>query len=176
MKILSRIEEILLLAIWRLAGNAYGVTIRDQISDITGKEWTFGAIYVPLDKLNQKDYISKYYSEPTANRGGRSKCLYRLTPKGKEALKEIAGIAFLGDVKKLEEEDLREIIFLDQISRNRYIKVPGALRLTGSPENLAYIIYTSGSTGKPKGVMVEHRQLLNNAFAGGINSRWTGGR
>lgn len=89
MKLLSRNEEIILLAIWRLQGNAYGVTIRDQVSDVTGKEWTFGAIYVPLDKLTQKEYIMKYYSEPTTIRGGRSKCLYRLTPEGKEALKDI---------------------------------------------------------------------------------------
>ncbi len=89
MKLLSRNEEIILLAIWRLEGNAYGVTIREQVSHVTGKEWTFGAIYVPLDKLTQKEYVRKFYSEPTANRGGRSKCMYLLTPEGKEALKEI---------------------------------------------------------------------------------------
>jgi DNA-binding PadR family transcriptional regulator len=89
MKFLSRIEEIILLAIWRLEGNAYGVTIRELVSDHTGRDWTFGAIYVPLDKLTQKEYIRKYYSNPTPNRGGRSKCLYILTPEGKEALKAI---------------------------------------------------------------------------------------
>ena len=89
MKLLSRIEEIILLAILRLEGNAYGVPIREQVSKVTKKNWTFGAIYVPLDKLTQKEYISKYMSEPSANRGGRSKCLYKLTPEGKEALREI---------------------------------------------------------------------------------------
>ena len=89
MKILSRTEEILLLAIWRLQGNAYGVTIREQVSEVTGKEWTFGAIYVPLDKLTKKEYIRKYYSDPIPSRGGRAKCLYRLTPEGKDTLREI---------------------------------------------------------------------------------------
>lgn len=89
MKLLSRNEEMILLAVWRLEGNAYGVPIREYISQITGKDWTFGAIYVPLDKLTQKEYIRKYYSEPTADRGGRSKCLYVLTPEGKEALRKI---------------------------------------------------------------------------------------
>jgi len=89
MKLLSRNEEIILLAVWRLEGNAYGVTIREQASQVTGKKWTFGAIYVPLDKLTQKEFIRKYYSEPTTNRGGRSKCLYKLTPEGKEALRAI---------------------------------------------------------------------------------------
>ena len=89
MKFLSRIEEIILLAVLQLDGNAYGVTIREYVSKVTGKEWTFGAIYVPLDKLTQKQYIRKYKSEPSANRGGRSKWLYLITPEGKEALREI---------------------------------------------------------------------------------------
>lgn len=89
MKMLSRVEEIILLAIWKLRGNAYGVTIREFVSEATNQEWTFGAIYVPLDKLTRKEFIHKYISEPTATRGGRSKCLYELTPEGKQALREI---------------------------------------------------------------------------------------
>ena len=89
MKLLSRNEEIILLAVWRLRGNAYGVTIREQVSQVTGHEWTFGAIYVPLDKLTRKEYITKKMSLPTTNRGGRSKCLYELSPSGKKALKEM---------------------------------------------------------------------------------------
>ena len=92
MKLLSRNEEIILLAIMRLVDNAYGVTIRDQVSKVTGSEWTFGAIYVPLDKLTQKEFVRKYTSEPTANRGGRSKCMYELTPEGKDALKAMREI------------------------------------------------------------------------------------
>jgi len=92
MKMLSRNEEIILLAVMRLGDNAYGVTIRDQVSKVTGKEWTFGAIYVPLDKLTQKEFVRKYSSEPTAERGGRSKCMYELTPEGKDALKAMREI------------------------------------------------------------------------------------
>jgi PadR family transcriptional regulator, regulatory protein PadR len=89
MKLLSRNEEIVLLAIWRLQENAYGVTIREQVSKVTNNDWSFGAIYVPLDKLTQKGYVNKSLSEPTTQRGGRSKCMYQLTSKGKTALKEI---------------------------------------------------------------------------------------
>ena len=89
MKLLSRNEEIVLLAIWRLEGNAYGVTIREQVSEVTGVDWTFGAIYVPLDKLTRKGFVTKTLSQPTAQRGGRSKCLYELTSTGKRALREI---------------------------------------------------------------------------------------
>lgn len=89
MKLLSRSEEILLLAIWKLQGNAYGVTIRDLVSQMTGQDWTLGAIYVPLDKLTRKEYVKKFMSNPTSERGGRSKCLYEVSEDGKKALKEI---------------------------------------------------------------------------------------
>ena len=59
MKLLSRSEEIILLAVWRLEGNAFGISIRDQVSGATGYEWTLGAIYVPLDKLTRKGLVAK---------------------------------------------------------------------------------------------------------------------
>lgn len=92
MKLLSRSEEIILLAVWRLEGNAFGVSIRDQVSDATGYGWTLGAIYVPLDKLTRKGLVAKSYSRPEARRGGRSKVLYHLTPSGREALREVREI------------------------------------------------------------------------------------
>jgi PadR family transcriptional regulator PadR len=92
MKLLSRNEEIILLAVWRLEGNAFGISIRDQISEATGYRWTLGAIYVPLDKLTRRGYIQKSYSRPTARRGGRSKVLYHLTPKGREVLRNVREI------------------------------------------------------------------------------------
>ncbi len=92
MKLLSRSEEIILIAIWKLKGNAYGVTIREMVSQLTGHDWLFGAIYVPLDKLTRKEYVRKFNSEPTSSRGGRSKCMYELTIDGKKALKEMQAI------------------------------------------------------------------------------------
>jgi len=92
MKLLSRSEEIILLAVWRLAGGAFGIAIRDQVSEATGYRWSLGAIYVPLDKLARKGYLAKSYSRPEARRGGRSKVLYHLTAKGREALREVREI------------------------------------------------------------------------------------
>jgi len=92
MILLSRSEEIVLLAIWKLKDNAYGVSIREQVSQDTGHEWSFGAIYKPLKKLVHNAYVEKRSSEPFAERGGRSKYMYTLTPRGKEALREIRKI------------------------------------------------------------------------------------
>jgi DNA-binding PadR family transcriptional regulator len=89
MKLLSRNEEIIMLAVLHLKDNAYGVTIRELASRLTGYKWSFGDVYVPLDKLTHKGNLEKTISSPLPQRGGRSKCLYRLTAEGKIALKTI---------------------------------------------------------------------------------------
>ena len=89
MKLLSRQEEMVLLSIWKLKGNAYGVTIREYISEVTGKYWSIGAIYVPLDRLVEKGLVSAYQGMPTKRRGGRSKRFYSITPEGMRVLNEM---------------------------------------------------------------------------------------
>jgi len=89
MKFLSRSEEMFLLAIWRLQANAYGVTIRNNLQEVTGKTWAFGALFITLDRLVKKGFLTSYLTEPTPERGGRSKRIYRLTADGLDALKEI---------------------------------------------------------------------------------------
>ena len=79
MKLLSRPEELFLLAIWKLQDNAYTVTIRDQVNKITGKTWSFGATFVTLERLVKKRYLTSFLSAPTQKRGGRSKRMYKLT-------------------------------------------------------------------------------------------------
>ena len=88
MNILSSVDEILLLAVGNLKGNAYGVTIRREVSRVTGKEWSIGAIYDPLYRLEQKGFVTSQLTDPTAERGGRSKRVFSVTETGKEALKE----------------------------------------------------------------------------------------
>lgn len=92
MRLLTRSEEYVLLAVWRLQGNAYTLSIMRQVSEVTGYQWQLGAIYVPLDKLTRKGYLDKSRGGPTRARGGRSKFLYALTPAGKSALQEIRAV------------------------------------------------------------------------------------
>lgn len=89
MKLLSRSEEFLLLAVWRLKDNAYGVTIRDELKQVTGKDWAFGALFVSLDRLVKKGHLQSTLSDPTPERGGRSKRMYTVTKSGLKALVEI---------------------------------------------------------------------------------------
>jgi DNA-binding PadR family transcriptional regulator len=87
MKLLTRLEEIYLLAIWRLKDEAYGVKIRKKIEKMTGKKISYGALYFTLEQLSKKNYVSRTVGEPTPVRGGCSKIYYKLTPAGKTSLK-----------------------------------------------------------------------------------------
>lgn len=86
MNFLTRTEEIIMLAIWRLEDNAYGVTIADMLTRISGRKWVLGAVYVPLERLEKKGYISSRLGNATKKRGGRSKRLYKLSRKGLDAM------------------------------------------------------------------------------------------
>ncbi|MCK5148533.1 helix-turn-helix transcriptional regulator [bacterium] len=79
-------EETLLLGVLALGDNAYGMTIRRHVSKVTGKDWSIGAIYDPLYRLERRDLVSSFLADPTAERGGRSKRMFRVTELGKAAL------------------------------------------------------------------------------------------
>ena len=88
MKELSKSEEMVLLAVWRLGTDAYGVSIRSQIKQNTGKDYTYGTLYGLLRQLVFKELVQKRLEDPTPEQGGRGKTYFDLTPAGIEALKE----------------------------------------------------------------------------------------
>jgi len=85
---LGEFELLVLLAILRLEEDAYGVTIRDAIARDTSREVTLGAIYKTLGRLEDKQYVAARLGDPTPQRGGRRKKLYRLGPLGQKALRQ----------------------------------------------------------------------------------------
>ena len=88
MKKLSLNEQIFLIAIWRLNGDAYGVNIRRLIMELTGAPMLFGTLYNTLDYLVKKAYVKTRRGEVAARRGGHNKVYYSLTPSGLLALKK----------------------------------------------------------------------------------------
>ncbi|MGD9346549.1 MAG: helix-turn-helix transcriptional regulator [Candidatus Aminicenantes bacterium] len=87
MKDLTKIEEILLLSIWELKDEAYGFKIRQYVSDIIGKDFTFGNLYSALDRLTRKKYVFKRQGESTPQRRGKTRMYYTISSAGIEALK-----------------------------------------------------------------------------------------
>jgi len=89
MNYLSRIEEILLLAIWKLKDNAYGISIRDQVEKDTGRKWMSGAIYAPLSRLKKNGYVDTLQAKGSTEKGGRPRIYYKLSPLGLKKLVSI---------------------------------------------------------------------------------------
>jgi DNA-binding PadR family transcriptional regulator len=86
-KTLGEFERFILFALLELdAKDAYGVPIREAIERRTGEEFSAGAIYTALDRMEESGMVSSVVGEPTAERGGRRKRLYRLEPAGLRAL------------------------------------------------------------------------------------------
>ena len=105
MNVLSRIEEMLLLAIWKLEHNAYGISIREQVERDTGVKWMSGAIYAPLNRLKKNGYVKTFQAEGSTEKGGRPRVYYRLTSLGKDklvTLQEVSQSIWLGvpDLRK----------------------------------------------------------------------------
>ena len=87
MKELTKIEEILLMSIWKLKDEAYGVKIRHHVSKITGKDFTYGNLYSALHQLTKKKYVVKSVGESAPERRGRRRIYDSLTSHGNLALK-----------------------------------------------------------------------------------------
>jgi len=85
-QILGEFEHIVLLAILRLGDKAYGVTIRNEIKERTGREPAPGALYTTLDRLEDKSLLTSTMGDPTPERGGRAKRYVRVSARGMEAV------------------------------------------------------------------------------------------
>ena len=91
---LGQLEQLLLTAILTLGEDAYGVSIQAKASELAHpRDVSLGAVYVTLDRLEDKGMISSRLSEPTAERGGRAKRCYLLEALGERALQESAATA-----------------------------------------------------------------------------------
>jgi len=106
MKLLSRSEEMVLLVVWNLQGEASCLPIQRKLKDVTGKSWSLGSIFDPLDRLERKRLLESRLTEPTKERGGRSRRVYRLTPLGKSTLRELRTIqeTLWAEARELEPE------------------------------------------------------------------------
>jgi len=88
MEDLTKNEELILLSIWRLKDEAYGISIRKNVKEMTGRKLHYGSLYNTLYLLTRKNLVVTMKSEPKAQKGGRSKVLYTLSREGKKALRE----------------------------------------------------------------------------------------
>lgn len=85
---LGSLELTTLLAVARLKDEAYGLAIRRDLAARTGRDYSVGALYTTLQRLEDKGLLASRHSEPLPVRGGRSRRHFTLTGAGARALRE----------------------------------------------------------------------------------------
>lgn len=84
--LLGELEQLVLLAALRLGDEAYAVSIRDEIERQSGLALSRTSVYVALDRLDRKGYVTSRFGDPTPERGGKAKRFFRVTAAGRHAL------------------------------------------------------------------------------------------
>lgn len=85
---LGEFEEIVLLTVAILNGEAYGVSIISEIEGRLDRNVSLGAIQTVLKRLEDKKLVKSAFGEATKARGGKRKRLYVITSGGQQLLKK----------------------------------------------------------------------------------------
>ena len=85
---LGEFEEIVMLTVGVLYGDAYGVSIKKEIEERLNRGVSVGALQSALKRLEEKGYLSSREGESTSERGGRPKRYFEITALGSKAIEE----------------------------------------------------------------------------------------
>ncbi|WP_323758106.1 PadR family transcriptional regulator [Roseivirga sp.] len=85
---LGEFEEIVLLTVAILHGEAYGVAIIDEMESRLGRSVSIGALQTVLRRLEDKGFLTSEFGEATKMRGGKRKRFFTVTSLGKTTLRE----------------------------------------------------------------------------------------
>ena len=86
-------ELTVLLAVARLGDDAYGLAVRRDISARTDRDYSIGAVYTTLQRLEDKGLVRSRATDPLPVRGGRSRRQFKLTANGTRAMREAERVA-----------------------------------------------------------------------------------
>ena len=84
---LGELELVVLLALHRLPGPAYGMAVYDELVQTTGRDLTAPTVYITLSRLEKKGYVQSRIGEPAPHRGGRAKRFFEVTLEGERAMR-----------------------------------------------------------------------------------------
>lgn len=85
---LGTLELAALLAVARLGADAYGLAVRRDLEARTGRDYSVGAVYTTLQRLEDKGLLRSRTTAPLPVRGGRSRRLFVITAAGARALRD----------------------------------------------------------------------------------------
>ncbi len=85
---LGEFEEIVLLTVALLYDEAYSVAVLEEIERRLERPMSLGAVHRSLARMEEKGLVRSRFGEATAERGGRRKRLFTMTPTGEKSLAE----------------------------------------------------------------------------------------
>ena len=85
---IGEFEELCLLVVGVLHEDAYGVSVKDEIKNRTGRNVTISSIHSTLVRLEKKGFLQSYMGGANEVRGGRTKRIFEMTASGKQVVKE----------------------------------------------------------------------------------------
>lgn len=86
---LGDLQQLVMLAVARLGGDAYGAAIQRELEEVGGRSVSVSTVYVTLVRLEKQGLVASRRGDPDPVRGGRPKRFFRLTPEGSAALLEL---------------------------------------------------------------------------------------
>jgi len=110
MQMLTKLEEMVLIAVFRLKDKAYGIAVYTFIAELTGSRPALSSVYFPLERLVRRGFLSAVLGDPSPMRGGMRKKYYGLTREGLQALQDNRALTQkawrgLGDLQPKEAKD-----------------------------------------------------------------------
>ncbi len=94
---LGEFEELVLLTVASMQGEAYGVAILQVLEKDLKRSLNISAVHVALRRMENKGFVKSHLGGITEDRGGRSKRYYVITALGKKLI--------------VAQRDLRNTIF-----------------------------------------------------------------
>jgi DNA-binding PadR family transcriptional regulator len=84
----GELELVVLFVVLRLDEEAYGAAVRRDVEKRTGRDYSVGAIYASLRRLEDKGLVRSFESDPLPVRGGRSRRYFQPTTAGRAAIRK----------------------------------------------------------------------------------------
>ena len=85
---LGPLELTVLITVAKLGDDAYGLGVRRAVSEHAGRDYSVGAIYTTLQRLEEKKLLTSRETEPLPIRGGRSRRQFKITAAGRRAIED----------------------------------------------------------------------------------------
>jgi PadR family transcriptional regulator, regulatory protein PadR len=82
------LEEQVMLAVLRTGDDAYGMTVRRELEEVTGRDVTIGSVYITLDRLEAKGLVTSARAVAAMRAGPSSRRVFSVTPLGLRVLAE----------------------------------------------------------------------------------------